>query len=44
MLAWCLKDLPTLPKEDWPANSRDMNPLEAIWIIVDETTYKDPAP
>ena len=33
-----------IPKEDWPANSRDLNPLETIWIIVDETTYKDPAP
>ena len=32
------------PKEDGPANSRDKNPLETIWIIVDETTYKDPAP
>ena len=27
-----------------PANSRDVNPLETIWIIIDETTYKDPAP
>ena len=26
------------------ANSHDVNPLETIWIIVDETTYKDPAP
>ena len=33
-----------IPKEDRPANSRDENPLETIWIIVDETTYKDPAP
>ena len=33
-----------IPKEDRPANSRDVNPLETIWIIVDETTYKDPAP
>ena len=33
-----------IPKEDWPANSRDVNPLQTIWIIVDETTYKDPAP
>ena len=32
------------PKDDWPANSRDANPLVTIWIIVDETTYKDPAP
>ena len=22
----------------------DVNPLETIWIIADETTYKDPAP
>ena len=33
-----------IPKEDRPANSRRVNPLETIWIIVDETTYKDPAP
>ena len=33
-----------IPKEDRPANSCDVNPLETIWIIVDETTYKDPAP
>ena len=33
-----------IPKEDQPANSRDVNPLESIWIIIDETTYKDPAP
>ena len=32
------------PKEDRPVNSRDVNPLETIWIVVDETTYKDPAP
>ena len=41
MQAWCQKDI---PKEDRPANSRDVNPLETIWIIVDETTYKDAAP
>ena len=33
-----------IPKEDQPANSCDVNPLETIWIIVDETKYKDPAP
>ena len=34
-----------IPKEDQPANSRDVNPHPGtIWIIVDETTYKDPAP
>ena len=33
-----------IPKDDRPANSRDVNPLVTIWIIVDETTYKDPAP
>ena len=37
------KDSP-IPKEHQPANSRDVNPPETIWIIVDETTYKDPAP
>ena len=33
-----------IPKDDRPANSRDANSLVTIWIIVDETTYKDPAP
>ena len=33
-----------IPKEDRSANSCDVNPLETIWIIVDETKYKDPAP
>ena len=34
----------SIEKGDRPANSRDVNPLETIWIIVDEKTYKDPAP
>ena len=33
-----------IAKGDRLANSRDVNPLETIWIIVDETAYKDPAP
>ena len=33
-----------MPKDYRPANARDVNPLVTIWIIVDETTYKDPAP
>ena len=33
-----------IPKEDRLANSCDANPLETIWYIIDETTYKDPAP
>ena len=33
-----------IPKEDRPANSRDVNALETIWIIVDEAPNKDPAP
>ena len=46
MQAWHQKNLQTLiiPKDDQPANSGDMNTLETIWIIVDETTYKDSAP
>ena len=31
-------------KDDRPANSPDVNTLETFWIIVVETTYKDPAP
>ena len=31
-----------IPKEDWPANSHDVNALETIWIIANETIYKDP--
>ena len=33
-----------IAKDDRSTNSRDVNPLETIWIIFDETTYKDPAP
>ena len=33
-----------IAKGDRQANSRDVNPLETIWIIVDEKTYKEPAP
>ena len=29
-----------IPKEDRPANSRDLTPLETIWIIVDKTDTK----
>ena len=30
-------------KDNRPANSGDVKPLETIWIIFDETTYNDPA-
>ena len=33
-----------IAKDDRPANSRDVTPLETIWIIFEETKYKDPAP
>ena len=33
-----------IAKDDRPANSRDVTPLEITWIVFDETTYKDPAP
>ena len=33
-----------IAKGDRLATSRDVNPLETIWIIVDGKTYKDPAP
>ena len=31
-------------QDDWPVNSPGLNPVENIWSITDETTYKDPAP
>ena len=33
-----------IPKEDQPANSCDVKTIETIWIIADETTYKNSAP
>ena len=33
-----------IAKEDRLANSDDVNPLETIWIIVDQKTYKEPTP
>ena len=33
-----------IAKGDRLANSRDANPLETIWIITDEKTYKEPDP
>ena len=45
MHAWCQKDLPTLyQRRTGRKPAYDVNPLETIWIIADETTYKDPAP
>jgi len=33
-----------LAKDGWPANTPDLDPIGNIWSIIDETTYKDPAP
>ena len=33
-----------IPKEDRPANSCDVGPLDTIWSFVDERKYKDPGP
>ena len=33
-----------IAKGDRLANSRDVSPLETIWIISDEKTFKEPAP
>ena len=45
MQAWYQKNFANFVLQDYrPANSRDVNTLETFWIIVDEATYKDPAP
>ena len=33
-----------IAKGDRLANSHDVNPLDTIWIIVDQKTYKEPTP
>ena len=38
-LSWSLEQA----KDERPANSDDVKPLETICFIFDETTYKDPA-
>ena len=44
MQAWSEGFANFIPKEDRPANSRDVNALETIWIIIDETPYKRSSP
>ena len=44
MQAWSEGFANFIPKEDRPAKLCDVNPLETIWMIVHETTYKDLAP
>ena len=42
---WCKKNLPNfIAKNGQSAKSPDLNPIENIWSIIDEKTYKDPAP
>ena len=44
MQTWCQKDLDFIAKGDRLTNSRDVKPPDTIWIIVDQKTYKEPAP
>ena len=42
---WWQRNLPNfIAKDGCKANSPDLNPIENIWSIIDETTYKYPAP
>ena len=42
---WCKKNLPHfIKKDEWPANSPDLNPIKNLWSIIDEAAYRDPIP
>ena len=42
---WCLQNLPNLiNKDDWLANSPDLNPMENLFSILNEKVYCDPEP
>ena len=42
---WCLQNLPNfINKDDWPGNSRDINPMETLFSILNEKVYCDPEP
>ena len=42
---WCKKTLPNfIGKDECPANSPDLNPIENLGSIIDKDAYRDPIP
>ena len=42
---FCAKSFPSMiPKELWPGNSPDLNVIEQLWNVLQESVFGDPKP